>query len=52
MRLLGHWAWLLDQPYHPLVMSKFGDWFLLDDQVHRIPAGARVDAITVDGKLP
>ncbi len=29
-RLLGFWSWLLREPYHPLVLSKFGDWFLMD----------------------
>lgn len=31
-RLLGYWDWLLEDPYHPLVLSKFGDWFLMDSE--------------------
>lgn len=30
-RLLSYWRWLLQKDYHPIVMTAFGDWFLLDD---------------------
>ena len=30
-RLLSYWRWLLQKGYHPIVMTAFGDWFLLDD---------------------
>ncbi len=29
-RLLSYWQWLLQNVYHPIVMTAFGDWFLLD----------------------
>jgi hypothetical protein len=29
-RLLSYWRWLLQKDYHPIVMTAFGDWFLLD----------------------
>lgn len=29
-RLLSYWQWLLQKDYHPIVMTAFGDWFLLD----------------------
>jgi hypothetical protein len=30
--MLGCWEWLIGRDKHPLVMSKFGDWFLADPQ--------------------
>ncbi len=27
-RYLANWAWLLKEPYRPLAMTVFGDWFL------------------------
>lgn len=30
-RLLSYWRWLLQRDYQPIVMTAFGDWFLLDD---------------------
>jgi hypothetical protein len=30
--MLGYWDWKTGPGYHPLVMSKFGDWFLADPQ--------------------
>ncbi|MBN9524280.1 DUF1851 domain-containing protein [bacterium] len=34
--MLGCWEWLIGRDKHPLVMTKFGDWFLADadGQVH------------------
>jgi hypothetical protein len=34
--MLGDWEWLIGPDMHPLVMTKFGDWFLADreGQVH------------------
>lgn len=29
-QLLGSWEWLIGRDMHPLVMTKFGDWFLAD----------------------
>jgi hypothetical protein len=29
-RLLSYWRWLLQKDYHPIVMTAFRDWFLLD----------------------
>jgi hypothetical protein len=29
-RLLSYWRWLLQEDYHPVVMTAFGDWFLAD----------------------
>jgi hypothetical protein len=29
-RLLSYWLWLLQKDFHPIVMTAFGDWFLLD----------------------
>ena len=26
--VLGHWAWLVDRPVKPLMLNRFGDWFL------------------------
>jgi len=36
--LLRCWEWLIGRDLHPLVMSKFGDWFLADPdgRVHRL----------------
>jgi hypothetical protein len=36
--MLGYWEWLIGREFHPLVMSKFGDWFLAspDGRVHRL----------------
>ncbi len=28
--MLSHWEWLIGADKHPLVMTKFGDWFLAD----------------------
>ncbi|HSQ56471.1 MAG TPA: hypothetical protein VLM40_12085, partial [Gemmata sp.] len=28
--MLGYWQWLIGRDMHPLVMNKFGDWFLAD----------------------
>jgi len=28
----GFWAWLIGRDKHPLVMTKFGDWFLADPE--------------------
>ncbi len=35
-KLLGCWEWLIGRDRHPLVMTKFGDWFLAspDGQVY------------------
>jgi hypothetical protein len=30
--MLGYWGWLVGREFHPLVMTKFGDWFLADPQ--------------------
>jgi hypothetical protein len=30
--MLGYWGWLVGTDKHPLVMSKFGDWFLADPE--------------------
>jgi hypothetical protein len=30
--MLGYWEWLVGRDMHPLVMTKFGDWFLADPQ--------------------
>jgi hypothetical protein len=30
--MLGCWEWLVGRDKHPLVMTKFGDWFLADPQ--------------------
>jgi hypothetical protein len=30
--MLGCWEWLIGRDMHPLVMTKFGDWFLADPQ--------------------
>jgi hypothetical protein len=30
--MLGYWDWLVGPEYHPLVMTKFGNWFLADPQ--------------------
>jgi hypothetical protein len=30
--MLGCWEWLVGRGMHPLVMTKFGDWFLADPQ--------------------
>jgi hypothetical protein len=30
--MLGYWAWLVGADMHPLVLSKFGDWFLADPE--------------------
>jgi len=27
---LSYWRWLLEKDFHPIVMTAFGDWFLLD----------------------
>jgi hypothetical protein len=37
-RLLGFWGWLVDRPMRPLVLTRFGDWFLADEAgaVHRL----------------
>jgi len=32
--MLGCWEWLVGRDMHPLVMTKFGDWFLADPQEH------------------
>jgi hypothetical protein len=29
-RLLSYWQWLLPKEYHPIVVTAFGDWVLLD----------------------
>lgn len=29
--MLAHWSWHLDQPFRPVVLSAFGDWFLQDE---------------------
>jgi hypothetical protein len=29
-QLLSYWHWMLKKDYHPIVMTAFGDWFLLD----------------------
>ena len=29
-RLLSYWRWLLQKDFHPVAMTAFGDWFLLD----------------------
>ena len=29
-QLLGCWEWLIGRDMHPLVMTRFGDWFLAD----------------------
>jgi hypothetical protein len=36
--ILGYWEWLIGRDLHPLVMTKFGDWFLADPEgrVHRL----------------
>ena len=36
--MLSHWTWLIGSDKHPLVMTKFGDWFLADAEgrVHRL----------------
>lgn len=31
-QMLGRWEWLIGRDKHPLVMTKFGDWFLADPQ--------------------
>jgi hypothetical protein len=30
--MLGCWEWLIGRDKHPLVMTKFGDWFLADPE--------------------
>ena len=30
--MLGYWEWLIGRDFHPLVMTKFGDWFLADPE--------------------
>ena len=37
-RCLGFWAWLIDRPVLPVELTRFGDWFLLDQAgtVHRL----------------
>ena len=32
LEMLGYWEWLIGRDMHPLVMTKFGDWFLADPQ--------------------
>jgi hypothetical protein len=36
--MLSYWEWLIGRDFHPLVMTKFGDWFLADPQgsVHKL----------------
>jgi hypothetical protein len=31
-RLLSDWQWLLHKDFHPVAMSAFGDWFLMDHE--------------------
>lgn len=37
-RLLGFWSWIIDRPVVPIELTRFGDWFLIDDAgaVHRL----------------
>ena len=32
LEMLGCWEWLIGRDKHPLVMTKFGDWFLADPE--------------------
>jgi Domain of unknown function (DUF1851) len=34
LEMLGYWEWLIGRDMQPLVMTKFGDWFLADPQGH------------------
>ncbi len=52
-RLLSYWRWLLQKDYHPIVMTAFGDWFLLDDDGSvRGKAGTVTRAMNQAAKKP
>jgi hypothetical protein len=39
-RILGFWSWLVDRRLVPVELTRFGDWFLIDQRgaVHRLDA--------------
>jgi hypothetical protein len=32
VHLLADWSWLVPPTYHPVMMTVFGDWFLVDEE--------------------